>query len=104
MSYTVFNIKSIRSVSDMRAIQDERTRAKEYVNVIGEKSVSNCDLTFEQDIVCLYTKALKSDYYSKADKHGRFHNEPRVKAVNIILSYSHDAAIENNEEKFTAYR
>lgn len=100
LSYTVFNIKSIRSVSDMRAIQDERTRAKEYVNVIGEKSVNNCDLTLEQDIVSLYEQALKSDYYSKPDQSGRFHKEPRVKAVNIILSYSHDAEIEKNEERF----
>lgn len=103
MSYTVFNIKSIRSVSDMRAIQDERTRTKEYVNVIGEKSVNNCDLTSEQDIVSLYEQALKSDYYSKPDQSGRFHKEPRVKAVNIILSYSHDAAIEKNEEKFSRW-
>ena len=100
MSYTVFNIKSIRSVSEMRAIQNERIRAKEYVNVISEKSANNCDLTSEQDIVSLYEQALKSDYYSKPDKSGRFHKEPRVKAVNIILSYSHDAEIEKNEERF----
>ena len=100
LSYTVFNIKSIRSVSEMRAIQNERIRAKEYVNVISEKSANNCDLTSEQDIVSLYEQALKSDYYSKPDKSGRFHKEPRVKAVNIILSYSHDAEIEKNEERF----
>ncbi len=100
ISYTVFNIKCIKSAGEMRAIQDERTRAKEYVNVIGEKSVNNCDLTSEQDIVSLYEQALKSDYYSKPDKSGRFHKEPRVKAVNIILSYSHDAEIEKNEERF----
>lgn len=104
MAYCIANVKNVSSVASMRSIQDERLREKEFCNVDKDRSHLNEALTEEQDIVKLYNEAMKHDYYAKADKWGKKHKEPQIKAINIILTYSPEAHLERDSERFDRWK
>ena len=45
----------------------------------------------DMNYVKSYRKALKSDYYTKPDKYGRQHQEPKVKGLGVVMTYSPEA-------------
>ena len=104
MAYCIANVKTVSSVASMRSIQDERLREKEFCNVDKNRSHLNEALTEEQDIVKLYNEAMKHDYYTKPDKWGKMHREPKIKAINIVLTYSPEAHIERTPEAFEKWK
>ena len=96
MAYCIMNFKTVASVASMRQIQAERLREKDFSNVDKERSHLNRALTEEQDCIQIYNEAKKCDYYTKKDSKGRTHSEPKVKALNVVLTYSPEAHLERD--------
>ena len=103
MAFCILNVKTVSSFGGLRAIQSERLREKDFVNVDGTRSHLNRALTPEQDVTRLYNEAMKSDYYTKPDKWGKTHKEPKVKAINLVLTYSPEARLEQDPQKLEAW-
>lgn len=103
MAYCIMNFKTVASVASMRQIQAERLREKDFSNVDKERSHLNRALTEEQDCIQIYNEAKKCDYYTKKDSKGRTHAEPKVKALNVILTYSPEAHLERDPAVFKSW-
>ncbi len=99
-NYACINIRTYRTTQSLSAVQREATRAVEYPNVDKERSCNNRQLCGNMDFVEAVNNALKSEYYTKPDKWGRYHKPPDVLAMGVVLQYSTEAHIEEDPELF----
>ncbi|MBR4847269.1 MAG: plasmid recombination protein [Phascolarctobacterium sp.] len=99
-NYACINIKPYRTKQSLSAVQREATRAVDYPNVDKERSCNNRQLCGNMDFTEAINNALKSEYYTKPDKWGRYHKPPDVLALGVVLQYSHEAHIEEDPELF----
>lgn len=91
MSYCILNFKTYNTAASIKAVQDEATRKKSYSNIDSSRTKDNEVLMGDMDYVKALKQALKSDYYTKPDKSGRLHAEPKVKGIGVVMTYSPEA-------------
>ena len=89
-NYCILKVKTYETKAALRNVQIEHKRQKEYEDIYNELSFLNKNLTEHNDYIEMYNKALESDYYKTPDKYGRTHKEPKVKAIEIMTTFSPD--------------
>ena len=72
-------------------IVGEMLRHKKYKDIDADKSKNNVILTEHTNFSKIYNNALKHEYYTKKDKYGRTHKEPRIKAIDFVTTFSPEA-------------
>jgi len=103
-NYAIITFDTHKTASSIRALQCEALREKEYSNVIAEKTPENEILIGDGRYSKLLWNAMQHDYYTKPDKKNRKHEEPKVKAISFVLTYSPAANIEDDPEQFERWK
>ena len=99
-NYCILKVKTYETTAALKNVQIEHKRQKEYEDIYNELSFLNKNLTEHNDYIKMYNKALKSDYYTTQDKYGRTHKEPKVKAVELMLTFSPEMRDKINLEEW----
>ena len=98
--YCILNFKTYNTAASIRAIQKEATREKEYKNIDTGRSHLNEVILGDMNYSKSLKEALRSDYYTKPDRYGRLHQEPKVKAIGVVMTYSPEAEGTFNEREW----
>lgn len=92
MAFAIIKMMTYNTCVSMRFVNDEEKRKRTYDDIDTEKSHLNKNLTEHNNYVKMYHDTIKkSEYYTKKDKYGRTHKEPKVKALGFIATFSPEA-------------
>ena len=88
MAYCFIKMMCYNTCISMKLINQEEKRKKQYDDIEKEKSHLNKNYTADNDYIKMYNKVMQNDYYTKPDKYGRTHKEPKIKAIGFITTFS----------------
>lgn len=100
MAFAIINMKNYSSLSSIKSIEMEATREKMYANIDPERTKDNRIIAGDLKYFKAVKSALQNEYYTKPDKKGRLHKEPKIKGIGIVCTYSPAAHLENDKETF----
>lgn len=86
-NYAIINIRTRNTLAAVREIQKENIREKKYDDIDKQKESLNRYDDFK-DFQEMYNEAMRNDYYTKPDKYGRKHKEPKIKCIDLMTTFS----------------
>ena len=86
-NFAILNMQNRTTLQSVSHIQDENKRKNQYEDIDTSKSSLNKYDDFK-NFRKMYNDQMKTKYYAAPDEYGRKHKEPKIKCIDMVLTFS----------------